>query len=224
MKKIVFIVVFSIFSLCIYSQTYIYEFKDSISTMQLTIVDNRYEISFARTLTIDMYEGTLLSRGDVIRNDSLMILRDKKCGFEIVLSKINNTVVPVDRFPIFLENKQFRYFVSSSMLAEDLEKLEFGNPLATNNIINLDSLKVSEKKLNFGRYSNYDYCTIWINNDGTYKVDGEFFCISEGLWKENDYTIELYDKSLRFVFKGLKLECNKIYIKLPESKQDIFSF
>jgi hypothetical protein len=223
MKKILFIIVFILVSFHLYPQSYIYNFKDGRSSLHLSFNQNRYEISFTKHITEDFIVASIFSSGNYTKNDNLLILKDDKCGFEMIFRKEDSIILPENKCPIFLADKRLILFLHSATLHEELDKLEQDYDIkSTNNQSEILDIDTSEKKINCGRYSNYNWTSIHINKDGSYVIRGEFYKISEGKWKEKGNIIEFYDEYLKFTFKGIKLVDNRIQITLPESRKNIF--
>jgi len=225
MRKILFTIVFILVSLYLYPQSYIYNFKDGISSLHLAFNQNRYQISFTEHMTEDFILASSFSSGNYIKNDDLLILKDDKYGFEMVFRKEDSIILSGNKCPVFLADKRFILFSHRVTLQEELDKLEQDYDIKpTNNQSEILDIDTSEEKINCGRYSNYNYTTININKDGSYAIVGEFYKISEGKWKEHGNIIEFYDEYLKFTFKGIKLVDNRIQITLPESRKNIFKF
>lgn len=202
-------------TLSLYSQSYRYDFKDSVSHIYLEIAQNKYEIGYSKQLSIDIFMSAAISSGTCIQDDSLLILKDGKAGFEMIFRKDSNELVPFRKYPIFFENKRLGLFCKVGGLESDyLPKID-SDKEDTIYSISVDNIKC-------GKYSNRKLMTISIMDDWRYAIEGEVFSISEGKWSENGDKIELYDEYLKYTFVGTKLDNNRIRIELPESKRDIF--
>lgn len=225
MKKIISTILFVLISHFSFSQTYSYEYKDSISTLFLTIENNKYEVSYTKYI-IEVENSIfshIVSKGKCLRNDSLITLKDDKLGFEFILKKEDNTLYPYQNTPIFLKDKAFSFSTNTTMLQEDLDRLKnFEQNYPKENISKTEDLILSSDKIIHGKYSNHDNTTIKIFSDGNYEIEGISFIYSKGKWKENEYSIEFYDSYLNFTFIGKKLTHNRIQLKFPESEKDIF--
>lgn len=225
MRGILITVFFTFIYYSTFPQSYFYTYNDSVSCLSLTIQDNKYEMSFSkRIVTIENCSFShIVTKGKCLRNDSLITLKDDKLGFEFILKKEDNTLYPYQNTPIFLKDKAFSFPTNTTMLQEDLDRLEnFEQKYPNENISKTEDLILSSDKIIHGKYSNHDNTTIKIFSDGNYEIEGISFIYSKGKWKENEYSIEFYDSYLNFTFIGKKLTLNRIQLKIPESEKDIF--
>src|SRR5690554_3750262 len=111
MRRILITLFFTFIYYSGFPQSYFYAYKDSISSLSLSIQDNKYEMSFSKMIvTIEnCYFSHIVTKGKCLRNDSLITLKDDKLGFEFILKKEDNTLYPYQNTPIFLKDKTFSF-------------------------------------------------------------------------------------------------------------------